>query len=283
MNVWKVTADGVQTARYSSTPLPVNTRPDATANGYLRFSLDGESFAWAGSDDYIFIFGKFNPATGEFSNIKSITYGYEVWCYGVEFSPSGKILYVSTDAIGNNNKLYVYRFEELLASPNTGAPRVMNFMENNKKLMPLQLGPDGRIYGRATSTASMVVIDNVEDYDLCTLTEVSGLVPSDLPSNKGMGLPTFPSDWLQHLIPVANPDDGVMSGSMPVPDVPVNDDPGDCTAGSVDIDVATPTTSGVKAGFNAENKPVYTPHDGFAGRDSTTYTITCGAASGTAK
>jgi hypothetical protein len=287
MNVWKVTAAGVHTALYHSDPLPVTVDPAAESNGYLRFSLDGKYFAWAEGiflSKPDFFFGEFDPNKGFFPKIETMTidaYKYAA-SYGVEFSPSGKILYVST-YFGKCN-LHIYRFEDLLASSNPSALS-HNIVPNSGDVMALQLGPDGRIYGamRGGSSPSLLVIDNVEDYDNYTCTEVSGLVPSTSPVLSG--LPTFPSEWLRSFFPMANPDTITMfSGSTHIIDVLANDSLGECTSSTVNISITEPpSVSGAVAAFNAGKKLVYTPPGDFTGRDSVTYTFTCGSFSGTAK
>ncbi|MDR2040984.1 MAG: FG-GAP-like repeat-containing protein [Tannerella sp.] len=140
----------------------------------------------------------------------------------------------------------------------------------------MQLGPDGRIYGVA-NTSDLVVIDNVEDYANFTCHwKVSGLVPPGTTSQAG--LPSFPSEWLRSLFPVAKPDRGTgYSNSETVIDVLDNDElPGACDRNSIQVEV-TSKTDGATAEFDNNDKNlVYTPPPGFSGIDTVTYRITCG-------
>ncbi|MDR2765259.1 MAG: FG-GAP-like repeat-containing protein [Tannerella sp.] len=292
LNVWKVTSVGVQASLYNYAILPANTDPSYTINGYLRFSLDGKYFAWAEALNFQyapgynrdFFFGEFDPSTGVFSNIKAMatpSSSQEMSCYGVEFSPSGKILYISS-SLGDQSVLLVYRFEDLLASSNPGGlshKKITN--PASRSVQALQLGPDGRIYGAAQGSQSLLVIDNVEDYNNYTYAEVTGLIPSG--TYVQYGLPAFPSEWLLALFPEARPDTAtVIAGSTCIVDILANDKLGDCDRSSIQVSIETPAASGTPVSF-AWKDLVYKPLDGFSGIDSLTYKITCGTLSRTAK
>ena len=197
LNVWEVTSSGVQTACIASYPLPQNTNGTVTAiaNGYLRFSVDGKYFAWpeyTGTGNALF-FGEFDPATGTFPTIKVMNTGYRG--YGVEFNHSGKILYAGSWEQGNTN-LYAYKFEDLLASPNPGTVSrrtvATGIAGGTSSLQALQLGPDGRIYSPVGGTTSMLVIDDINDYDNFTTHVVNGLLPTGSANYMAVsGLPNF--------------------------------------------------------------------------------------------
>lgn len=91
----------------------------------------------------------FNNATGVFSNERSLRYDFDYSApygiYGVEFSPSGKFLYVSD----------FYRVVQF----NLGLSDLQAIQKSGVQVSPqssflaggLQLGPDGRIYGKGTN------------------------------------------------------------------------------------------------------------------------------------
>jgi uncharacterized repeat protein (TIGR02543 family) len=82
--------------------------------------------------------------------------------------------------------------------------------------------------------------------------------------------------------PVAYPDTvRMISGSTRIIDVLANDNLDNCTYSTVHVSVM-PAASGAAVAFGADNKLAYTPPAGFAGREVLTYTVTCGASSGTA-
>jgi hypothetical protein len=67
-------------------------------------------------------------------------------------------------------------------------------------------------------------------------------------------------------------------------DVLLNDLLGNCTHNAITVAVTTqPTHSNGPATVNADNNIVYTPATDFVGKDSLTYTITCGSNSSSAK
>lgn len=190
-NAWLVTRDGVADAPVVTTsPVPINTSQTC---GYLKFSPDKKYFALPTYDLRQVLFGEFDAATGRFSNIKSISYstahGYG---YGVEFSPSGDILYVSEgDAQGSQkNYLSVYKFKDLLAAADPNTVSSKSYPIGNGAL---QLGPDGRIYLVEKSTTYLYVVDNPEEYDNLNIYR--------LPDNSlggGIciyGLPSFSAHW----------------------------------------------------------------------------------------
>ncbi|MDR2137957.1 MAG: hypothetical protein LBP50_00130, partial [Tannerella sp.] len=189
LNVWKVTVSGVQAACFASYPLPANTTASAGANGYLRFSADGKYFAWPehSGSSRTFFFGEFNPSTGTFPTMKVMDAGYIG--YGIEFSPSSKILYATKSG---STEIHAYKFADLLASADPGnMSHRTEPIGGAHSIYPLQLGPDGRIYGTLQSTTTMLVIDDVNDYDAFTTHVVNGLLPTGTNYEARVGLPNY--------------------------------------------------------------------------------------------
>jgi len=271
MNVWSVTSAGVQIACIASYQLPANTVASPGANGYLRFSTDGTRFAWVEhASDKVF-FGQFNPSTGVCSNIKY--YNGSTLEYGVEFSPDGKILYVSRET---NFTMRVYKFDDLLAAadPNLVTYKSETFTGTGAvEVGALQTGPDGRIYGALYTSTNLLVISNPNDYDNYTWTVVSGLVSGTV----RLGLPNFLAEYFEETV-IANTDTVpfVFSEIPKKVDVLANDSLDDCTHASITLDVITYPQHG-NASVNAQNLIEYTSVASFAGRDSLQYRITCDA------
>ena len=214
INVWEITASGVQTECINSYTLPANTSPIASANGYLRFSVDGTRFAWpvrysdVATTTTDCFFGSFNPTTGIFSNVRNLNLPYVG--SGVEFSLSGEIIYT---AVGNDG-VRAYMFSDLLNAqdPNTVIPRTIGA---GNTLYALQMGPDGRIYSTLGSGTNMGVFDNVEDYNNSTYHIVSGLVPST--STVRFGLPNIMAQLLHPLDPgIIGSDTAICTNSLPI-------------------------------------------------------------------
>ena len=199
--VWKITTSGVDINCHSSIPLPYDN--GMAINTYLRFSADGKRFAWPNFNNRLF-FGTFDPSNGTFPIIKVIECGHS--SYGLEFSPSGEILYLANTKYFANpliDNIHVYKFADLLALPNeyTTSPishRIMHtgVFDGVNMCHALQLGPDGRIYSAIPYTTDMIVIDDVENYNGSTIRRISGLLPTG-PDHHGIyGLPNFMSHYL---------------------------------------------------------------------------------------
>lgn len=191
-NAWKVTKDGVAaTPVVSDIALPSKTT--VGAYGYFKISPDGKHFAYGQNDDgYRIMYGDFDTETGVISNAKqkSLATGGNIACYGVEFSPSGKLLYV-----GNAGVLAVIKFDELLQSSTPWSFPYKRLLIANYS-GALQTGPDKRIYATASTYNSqkdyLYVIDNIEDYDNFKIYQL----PSGFMSGTCVvGLPSFSSSW----------------------------------------------------------------------------------------
>ncbi len=204
LNAWRFRPDGIDAP--ISYQLPANVRENAS-NGYLKFSPDGKHFVWGTFSDSKLFFGEFDKSTGAFSNIRYITSsegGNEF--YGVEFSMSGKYMYVTktTSSIGISNfYLYAFDFQALINSSNP-----QSYYENEMKRIPfpvatngmpcaLQLGPDGRMYISGYpymgSPSSFYVIENPEQFDDLKIFRLDNF----LSGIARFGLPSFAASWFE--------------------------------------------------------------------------------------
>lgn len=93
LNAWLVTTSGLQTSSPVITAMPSMSIAVQASSGYIKFTADGKHFAWADDDQYV-VFGDFNAATGQFSNLKFLDYATDASDepYGIEFSPSMQYL-----------------------------------------------------------------------------------------------------------------------------------------------------------------------------------------------
>jgi hypothetical protein len=203
LNAWRLTPNGIEAP--NSFPLPANVELNK-ANGYLKISPDGKHFVWGTFSDSKLFFGNFDDATGTFSNIKCITGtagGNEF--YGVEFSMSGKYMYVTKTEGGltvSNFYLYVFDFDALINSSNP-----QSYYENQMKRIPfpttggmpagIQLGPDGRMYISANKYLSipptLYVIENPEQINNLRIFELKNF----LNGTPHYGLPSFAASWFE--------------------------------------------------------------------------------------
>lgn len=147
---------------YHITPAGITTTPVRSAVGtvygqgvgYLKASQDGNRLA-AAVDFNLFEVYDFNTATGKVSNAIPIPTSVLHWCYGVEFSPDGKLLYGSKAAAGRFVPTEVYQFDLEAGTPAqiTASATLVGIVpvtDATTSLLTsagaLQLGPDGRIY-----------------------------------------------------------------------------------------------------------------------------------------
>lgn len=202
INIWRFTPDGIEAPK--SFQLPVDVAENK-ANGYIKISPNGKHFVWGTFSDSKLFFGNFDNTTGTFSNIRNITSsagGNEF--YGVEFSMSGKYMYVSKTASGLVSEflLYVFDFDALINSSDpqnyyqTQMKRI-SFPSTGGMPAALQLGPDGRMYISGypylSSPASFYVIENPEQYNNLKIYRLDNF----LTGSPYFGLPSFAASWFE--------------------------------------------------------------------------------------
>lgn len=181
LNVWKVDDDGVHTTVQGTTW--ATDAYNLEVSGYMRFSRDANYFWYSaysnGGNNNNYVYGTFDSATGTFTSIKTKRSPANN-AYGVEFSPSGRYIYL-TNIIGNatvagysgTSRLYVYDFQELLAAPDPGvisplktiaaAGTQFNDGTGDDTFGGLGIGPVGRMYVAGAWQHSLFVIPNPDD------------------------------------------------------------------------------------------------------------------------
>ena len=157
--VYKVDINGVNT-----TPVPGNVGflGSRDARGYIKSSPDGTKLVTTNMTAGVFLFD-FDDVTGKVSNQRQLDV-LDRFSYGVEFSPLGKKLYIST---GNFQKATEKLFQFTIDMPqptseNINATRVELHSYFNSR-GALQLGIDGKIYRAIDSTNFLGVINNPEN------------------------------------------------------------------------------------------------------------------------
>lgn len=141
--VYKVASTGVDTNVKEYAIGPTIGGDITNARGQLKLSPNGRKLAMAteGIVNELQFFD-FNPSTGEISNpLTLINEDTNTKVYGVEFSPNGKLLYVS----GENNGVYQYNLEAGNLSDIKASKLKLNVF-TNRIFSSLQLASDGRIY-----------------------------------------------------------------------------------------------------------------------------------------
>lgn len=185
MNAWLINSGGVPTNPTNKTSMGSSSIEYANANGYLRFSPSGKYYIWPEHTSSKVFLGQFDPGTGKCLNNKILD-DYNMGFYGVEFSPSGKNLFLSSSF-----RLRVYQTSVLFnaSSPNNASKKEFE-MPAGKASEALQTGPDGRIYGSLQASADeMIVIDKVDEYNNYSVNFIKGLFTQG--SNSRSGLPNF--------------------------------------------------------------------------------------------
>lgn len=188
LNAWLLTKDGV-----ADTPV-VTSHPGFLeplySNGYIKFSPDNKHFIWAGFMYDCCYYGDFDPATGQFSNIKRLA-DYEGTAftspYGVEFSPLQTVVYIA-----DKNALYAYKADEFFAASDISSVTKKIFNTPSYSGTALQLGPDGRIYWAMQNATTIRIIDDINDFDNIKLYLSR---PGFLNATSQGGLPSFLGSW----------------------------------------------------------------------------------------
>lgn len=137
-------------SRISGVPIPHQA-------GMLKFSADGTKLAMTNVSDLVVAVYDFNTSTGVVSGRRSITLDRPrrianmSVCYGLSFSLSGSITYVSMRATatdGTPTRSYVFRFATPPSPGNvTITPEIVCYTPlHNTYPSALQLAPNGRIY-----------------------------------------------------------------------------------------------------------------------------------------
>ncbi|PXV68927.1 hypothetical protein CLV62_101193 [Dysgonomonas alginatilytica] len=213
-NVWKITeAAGIQKARHSVASVTHTTTAVVGADGYIKFTQDGKRFVWINFNTLAFVYGDFNPTTGIISNLKVRTGAGPTngRGYGIEFSPSGKYLYLtyapgSTNQTGVNTSIDIYDTDALWAASN---PNTVNYVR--RFLLPtgtsdgksdlfagIQLGPDNRMYISAFFTSNIFILPNPDTPTTTSLYKLTNVLGAGATSY--WGLPSFAAPWFKMLI-----------------------------------------------------------------------------------
>jgi len=199
MNVWKVTKNGIVFS--SSKELgfaidPTGNNGTHYAHGYLKCSPDGAYFAWATwSGGGRLVWGRFDTVTGKVGNVYYSKGSLSARLYGLEFSPSGKYIYL-TDGNTHNGGLFRIAFDNLPSTSNVDINSRFEQVippQDGKRMAAVQLGPDGRLYVGADSKNSLFVVEDMEE----SIGNIKSYYLGDsfLKGTCQSGLPSFSASW----------------------------------------------------------------------------------------
>jgi hypothetical protein len=166
-----VTATGVNATPVQSNPGGITTSPGGS-NGCMKANHAGTKLANALLYDDALEIYDFDNSTGVISN--AITINTDSWPYGVEFSPSDNILYLTGGNSLTNGGLPLFSYVnqiDMTAGSNAAIAASMTNLHyhdvtNNGAYLPQtpQLGPDGKIYVAINNTQFLAVIDNPDTW-----------------------------------------------------------------------------------------------------------------------
>lgn len=212
-DVWVVTHDfgNSQFRAFHITPAGVNTVPvtsiaDPGLNntafdtvGCMKASPDGTKIAMSNYESGPRLFD-FNNTTGEVSNGIMLATG--MFYYGVEFSPSGKLLYVSNSDENPPFSAMLYQFDLEAADIPASVIQLIGDTAGVLSGGALQLGPDAKIYFSSPGLTFLSVIHNPDEPGAACDFEPNAV---DLAGRMvGYGLPPFIQSWFMPQVQVEN-------------------------------------------------------------------------------
>ena len=186
-----------------NTPMSDPPIPDANQTGgnltiveqgYMKFSPDGRVFAWADGRSHNIHFHAFDNSNGTFTYMHSITKIDTGFPYGIEFSPDGNYLFYSI--LTGAPAIAVH---DVSSGAEVYSAAIHN-IETNVQVGALQLGPNGKIYGKYGKGQGLLEIDNPNLGSAATVNPntidsvLSGNISLNTPSSTIDGRP-FDANW----------------------------------------------------------------------------------------
>ncbi|MCF7561402.1 T9SS type B sorting domain-containing protein [Sabulilitoribacter multivorans] len=189
-----VTSAGVNSTPVVSSVGPIISGDELATIGAMKFSPNGKKLAICNYENGVDLFD-FNDSNGLFSNSINVT--PRLYSYGVEFSKSNNILYVTTSYQDIDNKLLQY---DLRASKIEDSEILLLDLADKGSIGSLQLGPDHKLYVSINNRNFLSVINNPDKLGLsCNFIEDS----IDLgEATAKRGLPLFLSPFFHNRIVV---------------------------------------------------------------------------------
>lgn len=190
---YHLTSTGLQPPVASIIGTIHNTSAIQNTYGQMKFNMCGDKLAVAiGYQDIVEVFD-FNQTTGDITNPLTINMGDNV--YGVEFSKSSDLLYISCYDV--TCKLAQFDIS-LSTTPLILASKTPLSVTDD--LYALQIGPDGKIYvSRSFSSSFLGVINapNTPGSGCSYIDNGLDLDPTFSGVNGALGLPSFPQDFVK--------------------------------------------------------------------------------------
>lgn len=178
-------------------PSNVNGSVNSTTVGYLKVSPDGTKMISCNNEQNVELYD-FNSATGRITN--PVIISTRKSNYGVEFSPSGKIAYITQ---GDNAFTELFQYDLTASNIQASGLLLYNGKSDSNYLGALQLAVDKKIYGVVSSRNFLLTINKPDVLGAGCNTILKGL---EITPKKGLsGLPQFvPSSFFNPEIIVEN-------------------------------------------------------------------------------
>ncbi len=188
---YKITSMGVSSSPVVSKIGKVSSC-NTNANGYLKSTIDGKKIVSAGLSNFYMDIYDFNKSNGTLSNRVEISDNLNEKFYGVEFSPSGKFIYCTTE---ESSSLYQYDISIFDSISIHNSKTLLYQNVTDKYPCALQIGPDYKIYIAIGGKNYLGVINNPNTKGLGSNLVIDGVDLKDRIST--LGLPNFPSYYLE--------------------------------------------------------------------------------------
>jgi outer membrane protein OmpA-like peptidoglycan-associated protein len=140
---YKIDSTGVTDQAVVSAIGSIHQGTTTNTQGYMKASPDGTQIALALEAEHITEFFDFDNLTGKLSNGIQLKLPEKSYNYGIEFSPSGSLLYVSAAGTG---KVYQYNLQAGSIQNIQSSETKVGETANKTWIGALQLASDGKIY-----------------------------------------------------------------------------------------------------------------------------------------
>lgn len=141
---YSITASGINSTPVISSVGTIIASNTSNTAGYLKFSPDGTKLISCNYNLNVELFD-FDATTGLISNPKLVISIQDKPVYGVEFSPSGKLAYVSTAASFSSQELT--QFDLTASNISSTATLIYDGEKDSNYSGALQIASNGKIYG----------------------------------------------------------------------------------------------------------------------------------------
>ncbi len=189
---YKITENGVEPKPVESEVGSIHRGNTTNTQGYMKASPDGTQIALALEDEHLTELFDFDNLTGKLSNTIQLYLPKSSYNYGIEFSPSGSLLYVSAAGTG---EVYQYNLQAGSVEKIKDSAIKVGQSEAQTWIGALQLAVDGKIYFPLYKKTFLGVIHHPD-----SLGKACGYENNSVELGAGiaqLGLPTFTQSFFE--------------------------------------------------------------------------------------